>query len=63
MSPEPRTVKVELANDALAHFPQLIVAPMLVGIMWHALFDKYEPLDVAAMARAHVGILFAGRAA
>ena len=52
----------ELPNDALARFPQLIVAPMLVGIMWHALFDKFEPLDVAAMARAHVDILF-GRVA
>lgn len=54
----------ELPDDALARFPQLIVAPMLVGIMWSGLFDKYEPLDVAAMARAHVNILFGvGRAA
>jgi AcrR family transcriptional regulator len=52
----------ELPDDALARFPQLIVAPMLVGIVWHGLFDKFEPLDVAAMARAHVNILF-GRAA
>jgi AcrR family transcriptional regulator len=48
----------ELPNDALARFPQLIVAPMLVGIMWHSLFDKFEPLDVAALVRAHIGILF-----
>jgi AcrR family transcriptional regulator len=52
----------ELPDDALARFPQLIIAPMLVGIVWHGLFDKFEPLDVAAMARAHVNILF-GRAA
>ena len=52
----------ELPDDALARFPQLIVAPMLVGIVWHGLFDKFEPLDVAEMARAHVAILF-GRAA
>jgi AcrR family transcriptional regulator len=52
----------ELPDDALARFPQLIIAPMLVGIVWHGLFDKFEPLDVAAMARAHVAILF-GRAA
>lgn len=48
----------ELPNDALARFPQLIIAPMLVGIMWQALFDKFEPLDVPALVRAHVGILF-----
>jgi len=53
----------ELPDDALARFPQLIVAPMLVGIVWHGLFDKFDPLDVDAMVRAHVGILFAGRAA
>ena len=53
----------ELQNDALARFPQLIVAPMLVGIMWHAMFDRFEPLDVDAMVRAHIGLLFPGRTA
>jgi len=48
----------ELPNDALARFPQLIVAPMLVGIMWHGLFDKFDPLDMDAMVEAHLGILF-----
>ena len=51
----------ELADDSLARFPQLIIAPGLVAIMWNALFEKYEPLDVPAMIRAHIGILF-GRA-
>jgi len=52
----------ELPNDALARFPQLIIAPGLVAIMWNGLFEKYEPLDVPAMIRAHIDILF-GRAA
>jgi AcrR family transcriptional regulator len=52
----------ELPNDSLARFPQLVVAPMLVGIMWHAMFDKFEPLDIDAMVRAHINILFGGRA-
>jgi AcrR family transcriptional regulator len=52
----------ELPNDSLARFPQLIVAPMLVGIMWHAMFEKFESLDIDAMARAHIDILFAGSA-
>ena len=52
----------ELPNDALMQFPQLIVAPMLVAVMWHGLFDKFDPLDVDALVRAHVEILFAGRA-
>jgi AcrR family transcriptional regulator len=48
----------ELPDDSLARFPQLIIAPGLVAIMWDALFAKYEPLDVPEMVRAHVGILF-----
>jgi AcrR family transcriptional regulator len=53
----------ELASDALARFPQLIVAPALVAIMWSGLFEKYEPLDVPEMIRAHLAILFDGRGA
>jgi AcrR family transcriptional regulator len=52
----------ELPDDALARFPQLIIAPGLAAIMWSGLFDKYEPLDVDAMMRAHIDILFGGRA-
>jgi AcrR family transcriptional regulator len=51
----------ELPDDSLARFPQLIIAPMLVGIVWHGMFDKFEPLDINALVRAHIGILF-GRA-
>jgi AcrR family transcriptional regulator len=47
--------------EGVAQFPQLIIAPGLVGILWGSLFNKYEPLDVAAMMRAHVEILFSGR--
>jgi AcrR family transcriptional regulator len=53
----------ELSSDALVRFPQLIIAPGLVAIMWNGLFEKYEPLDVPEMIRAHIGILFGGRAA
>jgi AcrR family transcriptional regulator len=53
----------DLPNDALARFPQLIIAPGLIGILWHGLFDTIEPLDVPAMLRAHLDMLFAGRTA
>jgi AcrR family transcriptional regulator len=49
---------------SLAEFPQLIAAPGLVAIIWSGLFERFEPLDVRAMMKAHVDILFApGRAA
>ena len=51
----------EIGADALARFPQLLVAPGLVAIVWNGLFDRFEPLDVAALMRAHLDLLFGER--
>jgi AcrR family transcriptional regulator len=48
----------ELPNDALARFPQLLVAPALVAIIWNGLFERFAPLDVRELIRAHLGLLF-----
>jgi AcrR family transcriptional regulator len=48
----------ELAHDALARFPQLLVAPGLMAIIWSSLFERFAPLDVRALMRAHVELLF-----
>jgi AcrR family transcriptional regulator len=48
----------ELKNDALVRFPQLLVAPGLMAVMWDALFSRFEPLDVAALMRAHLDLIF-----
>jgi len=53
----------ELRHDALLKYPQLIPAPALVAIMWNGLFDRFEPLDVRALMRAHFDILFDDRSA
>src|SRR6478735_3565517 len=34
----------ELAHDALARFPQLLVAPALLAILWSSLFERFAPL-------------------
>jgi AcrR family transcriptional regulator len=47
--------------DALAKFPQLLAAPGLVAVVWSGLFDKYEPLDVRAMMRAHIDLVFGAK--
>ncbi len=49
----------ELKHEALAKFPQLIVAPALVAIVWDDLFDRFERLDPEALMLAHFEILFA----
>ncbi len=50
----------EIGNDVLLRFPQLVAAPAVVAILWRALFDRFEPLDVRAMLRAHFDLIFGG---
>ena len=50
----------ELKDDTLVRFPQLIIAPGMVAIIWSGLFDRFAPLDVAAMMHAHIDTLFEG---
>jgi len=51
----------ELRDDALVRFPQLAIAPGLVAIIWSGLFDRFAPLDVSALMRAHLDLLFGGK--
>jgi AcrR family transcriptional regulator len=51
----------EVAHDALARFPQLLVAPALVAILWNGMFDRFAPLDVHQLMRAHLDLLFGER--
>lgn len=43
---------------AVVKYPQILVAPGLVAILWSGMFDAYEPLDVRAMMKAHLDLLF-----
>ena len=36
----------ELPAEGLARFPQLVVAPLLLAVVWDGLFAAIEPLDV-----------------
>ena len=53
----------ELRSDALARFPQLLVAPALMAIIWSGLFERFEPLDVRELMRAHIDVLFGEKGA
>ncbi len=48
----------ELPHPALMAYPQLVVAPLLMSIIWSGLFDRFAPLDVPALMRSHLDILF-----
>jgi AcrR family transcriptional regulator len=47
----------------LVDFPQIIAAPGLVAIVWSGLFERFEPLDVRALMKTHIELLFAPRSA
>ena len=46
---------------ALVDFPQILVAPGLVAIIWSGLFERFEPLDVRRMMKTHVELLLGSR--
>jgi AcrR family transcriptional regulator len=48
----------ELRSDALIRFPQLLAAPGILAIVWSGLFERHDPLDVRALMRAHLDLLF-----
>jgi AcrR family transcriptional regulator len=50
----------EFTTDAAARFPQLVVGPLMVAIVWTGLFDKVAPLDTDALLDAHADLLIRG---
>ncbi|UYO48158.1 TetR/AcrR family transcriptional regulator [Rhodopseudomonas palustris] len=53
----------EISSAALAQFPQLAVAPVVLSVIWQGLFGRFAPLDVQAMLRAHLDLIFGERTA
>lgn len=47
----------EVSPD-LVRFPQIVAAAGVVAIVWNGLFERFAPLDVEAMMRAHMNLLF-----
>lgn len=45
------------ATDGPARFPQLIVAPLLMAVLWDGLFARIDPLDVGGLLRAYRELL------
>lgn len=47
----------EIRSAALARFPQLVMAPAMIALLWDALFQKLEPIDIAEMFNAHLALI------
>ncbi|MEH2509838.1 AcrR family transcriptional regulator [Nitrobacteraceae bacterium AZCC 1564] len=51
----------EIRNEGLLQFPQLVIAPAILSIIWQALFGKIAPLDTEAMLHVHLDLIFTER--
>jgi AcrR family transcriptional regulator len=51
----------EIDNEVLVQFPQLLAAPGILAIIWSGLFDRFEPLDIRSLMRAHFDLLLRNR--
>ncbi|MBS7698085.1 MULTISPECIES: TetR/AcrR family transcriptional regulator [unclassified Chelatococcus] len=50
----------EITPDSLQRFPQIVVAPLLVSVIWQALFDTFEPLDTDAFLDSYINMMMRG---
>src|SRR3979490_880888 len=51
----------EIRQKNLARFPQILVAPVIVAVIWQSLFSKHAPLDTHEMFRVHLDLIFGER--
>jgi AcrR family transcriptional regulator len=48
----------EIRQRGLRDFPQIVVAPAIVAVIWQGLFGRHAPLDAIAMLRVHLDLIF-----
>jgi AcrR family transcriptional regulator len=51
----------EIRQPELARFPQVLIAPAIVAVIWKSLFERHSPLDAIAMFRVHLDLIFGER--
>ena len=47
----------EFRQSSLDEFPQLLVAPVLMSIIWKTLFQKHYPLDTDKFLQTHIDLI------
>ena len=53
----------EIREKSLARFPQIMVAPALIAVIWQSLFARHAPLDAQAMLHVNLDLIFGERSA
>jgi AcrR family transcriptional regulator len=51
----------EIRQAELARFPQILIAPAIVAVIWKSLFERHAPLDAIEMFRVHLDLIFGER--
>ncbi|MDI4232461.1 TetR/AcrR family transcriptional regulator [Bradyrhizobium sp. Arg237L] len=51
----------EIRNKELARYPQIMIAPALIAVIWQSLFSRHSPLDAIEMFRVHLDLIFGER--
>jgi AcrR family transcriptional regulator len=51
----------EIRQKDLARYPQILVAPAMIAVMWQSLFSRHAPLDAQDMLRVHLDLIFGER--
>ena len=51
----------EIQQKNLARFPQILVAPAIIAVIWQSLFSRHAPLDATEMFRVHLDLIFCER--
>lgn len=49
----------EFVGSPLQDFPQLVIAPVLMALVWRLLLERHRPLDAERLLDAHIDILLA----
>ena len=47
----------QFRQSRLDEFPQLLIAPVLVSIIWKTLFEKHHPLDTDKLLQTHIDLI------
>ena len=53
----------EIKQKDLAKFPQILIAPAMIAVIWQSLFARHAPLDANEMFRVHLDLIFGERRA
>ncbi|WP_298878382.1 TetR/AcrR family transcriptional regulator [uncultured Bradyrhizobium sp.] len=51
----------EIHQTNLARYPQIVIAPAMIAVIWQSLFARHAPLDAHDMLRVHLDLIFGER--